>query len=726
MNKLLSIITPFYASSEDSYLNNRIKIYIEESYYPDWMERIIVDFGSPEKISNKVSDICEKHGYIYLNLKKGRERFSAGKCRNIGAQIAKGEYLSFSDVDLLADEEMYKSIYKKIKKENHFNFFELIPCFYLTEDASLNYLDKKLKHHEIYNAYLNDDKNIIKATAPATSCFLLKKDFFLSEGGMRDDFFGHGYEDFELLNRLAIKSNKFYRSHDYYSHVHRYDSLEYKGYRTFFSLFGRENLAKGDYYVHIYHEPAKDSGYKESSARNRKIFEDYLLSFDSKKDSPPALDNLVLDNNVLILGWKNSIPFKGLRELIPLLGKIFYRHEKEFVSSEDFVEFVKNKSIDKVLFLNPYGNEQRLDIYKRCKKEGIDFIVYDRGALPGSWFFDTNGFNAESKSYAEEVWKKDLDDNENYLVETYINNFCSSAETLEENGERLGAYALRKKYSCIDKKILFVPLQRPNDTVIKYFSGAVSGVEDFISRIRILAASLPAEWTICVKQHPLENYTIDIPGCIVVDESTHVHDLIEAADAILLINSGVGLISLCFGKPVFCFGESFYSGDGLAKKINQDSDLKSYIVNYKKYIPNEKIVKCFIHYLISDFYSFAATDYLKIPEDDGKKFRSMAISLNFDNIRINGFINKTISRRYDLISTKAPAYDYYRAYFSREKEKSSYDFDKNPEEIKKSAIPVAADNAQRSSIRKEGSFKRKIRKLIRDPKLFIKDALRKL
>ncbi|WP_312593860.1 capsular polysaccharide export protein, LipB/KpsS family [Comamonas terrigena] len=727
MSKLLSIITPFYSSSEESYLNERITLFIEKSFYPEWMERIIVDFGSPEKISKRVSKLCEDNGYLYLNLKKGRERFSAGKCRNIGAQIAKGDYLSFSDVDLLTDETVYKEIYSKIKENNYFNFFEIIPCFYLTEIASNNYLSGALTHDQVYHAYLNNNLEIIKATAPATSCFLLRKDFYLSEGGMRDDFFGHGYEDFELLNRLAIKSNKFYRSHDYYSHSHKYDSLEYKGYRTFFSLFGRENLAKGNYYVHIYHEPAKDIGYKESSARNRKIFESCLVSFDKKKDSPPALDNISLKDNILMLGWKDSIPFKGLRELIPLLGKINYRHENEFRSIADFDDFLKKESIDYVFFLNPYGNEHRLEIFNFCKKENIKFIVYDRGALPNSWFFDTNGFNADSISYKEENWRRELDENQFFSAEKYINNLCSSNETLENNGERVGAYAFKKKYSCVNKKILFVPLQRPNDTVIRYFSGSVSGVDEFLSYVRRLAANLPADWVICIKQHPLENYDIEMPSGIVVDNNTHVHDLIEAADAVLLINSGVGLISLCFGKPVFCLGDSFYTASGLATRLTQEDDFSSYIINIEKYIPNEISVKQFIYYLTNNFYSFADTEYAKVPDGNEGAYRNMAVSLKFHSIRIHDLLYRDFERKEDILSTKAPAYDYYRAYFlglNNKDFQETVSDNKDSSSIEKSDIQVELTTISNAGNSKNKTAAKKFKKLLRNPKAFFKDALK--
>lgn len=752
MKKLLSIITPFYCSNESSYLNDRIDLYINNSFNPDWIERIIVDFGSPKKIAKRVEQLCHEKSFKYINLDKGRERFSAGKCRNIGAQIALGEYLSFSDVDLFADEKFYDSVFLKISKDNVFNYFEVLPCFYLTESGSEKYLNSEIQHEDIYSYYMEGDQDVIKMAAPATSCFLIKKDFYLSEGGMREDFFGHGYEDFELMNRLAVKSNKFFRSHDYYSHDYKYDSLEYKGYRTFFSLFGRENLNKGIYYVHIYHEPAKDPGYKESSRRNRKIFEDCMQSFDKRKDSPPALDNLTIKRNVLMLGWKNGIPFKGIREVLPLIGKTHYRTEADFSSDEDFLEYIANNNIDYVFFLNPYGNEERLHIYKICKSNGIKFIVYDRGALPDSWFFDVNGFNAESKSYSQEYWDVDLKEDEEFEVEKYISKLCTSDETLEVNGVRIGSYALKEKYGCLNKKVIFVPLQRPKDTVIKYFSGSVSGVEDFLERVKNLSASLPSDWVILIKQHPLESYPLDIPGCMVVNDNTHVYDLIEASDVVLLINSGVGLLSLCFDKPVLCLGKSFYVHDGLAKRISPEENIADYILNINSFKPDRVLVNKFIKYLVSDFYSFARTEYITVADGDSGASRSVATNLLFSKIKIPGLVDKKISRRWEMLSTKTPAYDFYRAYFQRSSE-SKNQVAVNHTEVPKNSVAehkvvqpqkkivvqkvvedvnsldtqkkgFVKNSDSQKYIKKDSSFKRKFKKLMRDPVLFFKDAVK--
>jgi predicted glycosyltransferase involved in capsule biosynthesis len=705
---ILSIVTPFFCNDEDEYLYERIILFIEKSYYPEWIERIIVDFGSPAKIAKKIESKCNEFKYTYINLNKGRERFSIGKCRNAGAKIAKGEYISFADVDLHMNQCNYEIILQKISKNNPFNYLESIPCFYLTKEATESFLIGNISYAEIFDAYKAGDSDVVKAVAPATSCILLKKHFYLSEGGIREEFYGHGYEDFELMNRLGWKSNKFKRPHDFFNHNFKYDSREYKGYRTYFSMFGRENLYSSLFYVHLEHKPIS-LGYKNSTSRNKVLFEGFLKSFEEKKDSPPALDNLKINRKNLFLGWKHGIPFLSLRELIPLLGEVLYKHETDFYTLREFAEFIDFNKIEYIYFLNPYGNEDRLNIYNFCKKENYNIVVFDRGALPNSWFFDRRGFNADSRSYDEIYWNKEISDEEEFLTEKYINELCVSDDTLEANGARIGSYLLRKKYNILEKKIIFVPMQRPNDSVIKYFSGSVSGIQDFMNSIRLISSSLSTEWVICVKQHPLEKYEINIPGCIVVDEKTHVHDLIEMSDLVILINSGVGLISACFGKPVFCFGKAFYASGGLATSVATVEEVLHCIKNLNKYIPDRKIVLKFINYLAFNFYSFAKATYIHAAVEGGKSSKSVAINLEFSQIRINEIVDAKIERRTVAFKSDSPVYDFFRTSIAQ-----------HP--ISDDPVP-ANDLLISSPIVSVARRNKKIKKLLKNPLLFFKDAL---
>lgn len=749
--KMLTIITPFYSRDSESYLPARARFFIENCCTAPWAERIFVDQGSPDFIAKPLKSLCAERGIKYISLNMGGVPFSAGKCRNAGARNALGEFLLFEDVDLIGDDGLYEALREKLtSRDIEFNYLEMIPCFYLTEAASKEYeeMDEGLRSGFVYDAYLSLDRNKIKNVAPATSCLLLRRHFYLAEGGVREEFFGHGYEDFELTHRLAARARKFYRSHNYYSHDYKYDSFEYKGYRTFFSLFGRQNLAEKNFLVHLHHEPARDYGYKESSSRNKALFEGFAKKYDESFDGPPALDDANAKITTLCLGSRIGLPFKGLRQVIPFLGKIVYREEKDFKDRDDFFCFVEDNDISRVFFLTPYGNEDRLEVYQWCRDKKFPMIVFDRGALPDSWFFDSNGFNADSASYASENWDHSLPDQRMSEVEKYIQQLCSSDATLEENGARKGDYEFRRRFELIDKKVIFAPLQRPNDSVIKNFSGAVAGVNEFCGKLAALSKLLPRDWRIIVKQHPLESEKIEIPGVIVLPNDVHVYDAILASDAVVLINSGVGLLSLCFGKPVYCFGKSFYTHKGLAEKVNDEYELLNLLLADPK-VDFER-VRRFVSYLVFDFYSFAKTTYKKVV--DRKGFRNVAVHMDFYALNIPPEARIRFDFRMDPIPSGSPLYDFYRSYFFQQQGqkkiteiapvKALVKKEVGKSEVKPAGqektlpttLPVRkvatpAPSLNEGSIRKnisEGRGKgvRKFKKFLRSPGLFFRDAIK--
>jgi hypothetical protein len=410
---------------------------------------------------------------------------------------------------------------------------------------------------------------------------------------------------------------------------------------------------------------------------------------------------------------------------------VFFRHENDFSSDTDLVDFVKSYSIDRVLFLTPYGNSKRLRLYQLCRDSSIPYAVFDRGALPDSWFFDPAGFNADSASYDPSLWRRALTPGETYETELYLHELCSSDDTLEANGPRRGAEALRKNMGLGSSRVIFVPLQRPNDSVIRHFSGRVEGIDDFLKQIVLLSAQLPSDWRIVVKQHPLESHDVNIPGVVVLPNDTHVYDAIELSDAVVLINSGVGLLSLCFGKPTFCFGDSFYAHDGLAHAVSTAEEIRELLTSRRG--PNTAAVRQFIHYLIKRFYSFATTKYVKVDDGNGSS-RNVAICLNFYQLIIPDQEPITMNWRAEPFPTSSPLYDYYGAYLrSRSARQPATTKPANIKSVARNATGTSAVTASQGihdvgpsaliPTNKHSRALKKLRKLFRSPRQYFRDAL---
>lgn len=326
--------------------------------------------------------------------------------------------------------------------------------------------------------------------------------------------------------------------------------------------------------------------------------------------------------------------YTALSGIYTHFSKKFFHSEDHFDTFEDLLSFISKNQIDIVVIQNPYINEKRLQLYIQMKQKNIDLLISDRGALPNSWFFDPHGFNAESSSYDPIHWDKELSDAKAKRVQHYIDNEINNDTALEKQASRMGAQGLREKLKIPEnKKVLFVPLQRPTDTVIKYFSGNVSSMDHFLQEIIKTQKSLEQEWIVLVKKHPLEVEKKYADDLFYVEDDTHFKDLIELCDAIALINSGVGVTAMMYEKPLFHFGKAFYSHPAINKELQDHKQLIEHLKGELYQVDSTK-VKRFISYLIEDFYSFGNFLTKERIEKDGSK---MTITSKIEFTQFNGF-----------------------------------------------------------------------------------------
>lgn len=321
--------------------------------------------------------------------------------------------------------------------------------------------------------------------------------------------------------------------------------------------------------------------------------------------------------------------------LLPLFTfrDVTYVYEFEIKNNEDFLKKCLKSKIDLFLFLNPYGNKNRLSFYQYLRQHNtIPYLATDRGALPNSWFFDPNGFNADSSSYDALHWDHPLTEERKQRVEEYIKTQIQTDISLEKQGDMIGSDNLRKKLGiAADKKILFVPLQRPSDTVIKYFSGHVKDVDDFLNQIVHAQKMLADDWVFLAKKHPLEVVKPFSERLHYVDDNTHFKDLLQLCDAVALINSGVGVTAMMYQKPVYYFGDAFYGHQDINLSVASAAQLVDALQGDGCVVNREKMQR-FVSYLIEDFYSFGTFHTRESTEGDGSK-RTITTGIDFSQVR---------------------------------------------------------------------------------------------
>ena len=340
----------------------------------------------------------------------------------------------------------------------------------------------------------------------------------------------------------------------------------------------------------------------------------------------------------LALGRAESAFYRSLRGVLSAFGAVTYCDERSLEGPEQILDVVRAQKADQVLMPNPYGNERRLACYRLLRDRGVTVIASDRGALPGSWFFD-HGFNADSPSYDPVEWDRPLRAEDRARAVEYIAALRAGEDALEEQGPRTTPAELRARLGIEEReKILFLPLQRPNDTVVRYFSGAVASLDalvalavDAVARLR--AAGDP--WRLVLKKHPLETAapSVATEHAVYAPDDAHVHDLLEASDAVIVLNSGVGLLSLLFEKPTIHVGDAFYGKPGLAARAHDAAEAAVLVAG--RPAPDRDKVLRFLHHLLARVYSFAAFHTQKVREADGA-YRRVTRHMRFRELRILG------------------------------------------------------------------------------------------
>lgn len=112
-------------------------------------------------------------------------------------------------------------------------------------------------------------------------------------------------------------------------------------------------------------------------------------------------------------------------------------------------------------------------MYRYVRKYDIEYIICERGALPGTFFFDKNGFLADSSSYHESNWARELNNDEKCNILKYIQNLFSSENTLEKQGSKKTVQEIRKNLILVTKKLylfLFKGLMIP---LLSFFHGKI-------------------------------------------------------------------------------------------------------------------------------------------------------------------------------------------------------------------------------------------------------------
>jgi predicted glycosyltransferase involved in capsule biosynthesis len=642
---------------------SRLRNRLLDTEIPDSVSFLVVDEGSDLGDSQRMSDVCAELGFRYFRIAANKVKFCAATARNIGAALASSEFIMHEDVDLFPYSGFYRDLIEEIKiqrLDRHSNRFITVPTLYLSDIATEKTLTGKISKNELLHDFLTSGP-LVQTYLPASSAIVVNRMFYLSIGGYNDQFSGWGLEDLEYAYRLTRGAAIFLppEDHQWLIEGGYATNPTYRGWRAQFRLHGELLSRKGIFIYHAHHPKDEAWRNRELHSNNKVVFARSIEQFDIFGHHLPPIP--ALENGRSLIFGKGTFAYNP--SLLPLWGDLEVKGY-DFFMEKDIVEYISSNNIDQVIFTNPYANEQRLKVYRQIREASIPFFVVERGALTDSMFIDDTGFCCESTRYRREHWPQEIDECRRQLVLDYISSETASASALEKQGERLGGRSAMQKLGIpAYKKVLFVPFQSRSDTTVNHFAGPIGSFDNFVELVRSVTRRLSSDWVVVFKNHPLSSMEETIPGAIDINDM-HIKDVLELTDYVLLMNSGVGVLSVLFDKPVIHAATAFYSDKGLNRASSTPDEVLT-LLNDGFSLDQDSRIK-FLSYLIDDFYSFGKFTVTEKEHTDNAR---LTITERIEYYRVN-FLGKRILNTQvgsNLTDTKAPVYDIFREWLNSRK-----------------------------------------------------------
>lgn len=190
----------------------------------------------------------------------------------------------------------------------------------------------------------------------------------------------------------------------------------------------------------------------------------------------------------------------------------------------------------------------------------------------------------------------------------------------------------------LDQNFVFCPLQVPNDSQVRAFAGGYQSIEGFVAALAKAAQHLPDGWHLRLREHPSAKTSVrnvlapHLSDKIRLDNATDAFAQMRACQAVVTLNSSMGLQAMLFDKPVLVAGRAFYGIDGLVALCPTPSGLNHAFANVASAGFDADLRQRFLSWLITSYYP-AFPDGAS-PEDDratlARHFKSSAVFQDFD------------------------------------------------------------------------------------------------
>ena len=254
--------------------------------------------------------------------------------------------------------------------------------------------------------------------------------------------------------------------------------------------------------------------------------------------------------------------------------------------------YLSRRPFDVLAVYNGYHLRQAIavEIAKSMKKQ---ILYFENGALPDTTTVDWKGINFDNALPRERAF-----------YEAYIPEAAQRpAVTLRPRVPKNSAKFAPDPHFALPKRYLFVPFQVDHDTQLLCHSPRISDMDALYRFVETaLARCTDSDTVILFKEHPsaLRDYAHLHAGPnprLRFANGIATQTLIEHAEAVVTINSSVGIEALLYRKRVITLGNAFYTVDGIAEPCGSPECLAERIDTLESWHPDTELIDAYIHYL---------------------------------------------------------------------------------------------------------------------------------
>ncbi len=213
-------------------------------------------------------------------------------------------------------------------------------------------------------------------------------------------------------------------------------------------------------------------------------------------------------------------------------------------------------------------------------------VYFENGLLPDTTQMDFQGVNFSNSVPRDRRFYENL----------YFDSRCQLPEKLFP---RKSVYRYIHTTDSLPEKYIFVPFQVVYDTQIIQHSPWISDMYDLYHILEEVSQKLKIFFVI--KQHPSDRVAsyddLSAKSRFILFSDEPTQTLIEKAEAVVTINSTVGIEALLFHKKVIVLGEAFYSINGIVKQANDIGVFIDILSKLDLWHVETKLIEKFLKYL---------------------------------------------------------------------------------------------------------------------------------